>query len=178
MDGINSGVNCPNSDVKHPDYDTLPLHNFTQQGLDLPMHGSFTVYQAHVPSLLSGSANEWLRLSKRLVEYASNHKMENGETHSDMLALLEMQKRYPDMMIHRDDVAGVYAIPENDKWTQSLCEQLTPQHMRAMHFSHFFISKFWLPGHPDNTLQDRPQIARLWLDNWLKGCGRKSFRQW
>jgi hypothetical protein len=142
------------------------------------MHGSFTVYQAHVPSLLSGSANEWLRISKRLIEYASKTKTEKGETPSDMNAVLELQKRYPDMMIHRANVAGVYAIPENDRWTNLSCEQLTPQYMRAMHFSHYFVSNFWLPGHPGNTFQDRPQIARTWLDNWLHSCGRKKFRQW
>ena len=50
------------------DYDTLPLH-FPATG-DLVSNGTFTVLQGHIPALMSGSQDEWRRMSRLLVESA------------------------------------------------------------------------------------------------------------
>ncbi|CAE7849259.1 unnamed protein product [Symbiodinium necroappetens] len=50
------------------DYDTLPLH-FPATS-DLVGNGRFTVLQGHIPALMSGSQEEWARMSRLLVESA------------------------------------------------------------------------------------------------------------
>ncbi len=128
----------------------------------------------HVPSLLSGSASEWLRMTRRLVEYASTHVDDNGMTLSDMHSLLELGEKYPNIYVSRMQVGGVYASPEGDVWTTEICQQKTPRQMRAMHFSHTLMSTVWLPNHPEDKFDDRPAVARKWLDNWMKNCERKQ----
>ncbi|CAE7565997.1 unnamed protein product [Symbiodinium sp. CCMP2456] len=50
------------------DYDTLPLH-FPGTS-DLVSNGRFTVLQGHIPALMSGSQEEWRRMSRLLVDSA------------------------------------------------------------------------------------------------------------
>ncbi|CAE7771917.1 unnamed protein product [Symbiodinium sp. CCMP2592] len=50
------------------DYDTLPLH-FPATS-DLVSNGTFTVLQGHIPAFMSGSQEEWRRMSRLLVESA------------------------------------------------------------------------------------------------------------
>lgn len=128
----------------------------------------------HVPSLLSGSANEWLRMIHRLVEHASTHIMMNGLTPSDMLSLVALRESYPSMFISRLDVVGGTALPKDDIWTSDACREKTPRHIRAMHFSHAMIDRVWIPNHPGDKLDDRPDIARKWIEKWLTNCGRQQ----
>jgi len=116
-------------------------------------------------------------MTRRLLDFASTRKMKNGETPSDMMSLMDLQKKHKYIMIRRDDLAGVLAIPEGDQWTKEQCEQLTPAQKRAMHFSRFFMRRFWLPKHSRDTLQDRPVIAQKWLKDWLQNCGRQAYKE-
>jgi hypothetical protein len=116
-------------------------------------------------------------MTRRLVEYASTHPMENGFTLSDMHSLLEMGEKYPDMYISRFQVGGVKISLRGGVWPAKLCQQSTPKSMRAMHFSHELMTTVWMPRHPDAKLDDRPAIAREWLDNWLRNCGRHPLEE-
>lgn len=72
------------------DYDTFPLHKF--ESLPLPNEGKLTVHEysksGGVPSMVSGTPEEWYRLAKAHVENAKAH---SGESHwSDMKALNDL----------------------------------------------------------------------------------------
>jgi hypothetical protein len=141
------------------------------------MKGALVVYEGkHVPSLLSGSSGEWLRMTKRLVEYASSHKNEKGSTVSDMISLSELIEKYPNIYVYAKDVAGSNAIRVRGNWTKEACQQAVPRNWRAAHFSHDFTKNFWIRNHPNYTMEDRPMIEKEWLNSWLKHCGRQSWQ--
>merc|ERR1712176_164413 len=50
------------------DYDTMPTNFPMDEAIHLPNGGKFTSFESHVPCLLSGSEDEWNRVSKLLVE--------------------------------------------------------------------------------------------------------------
>eukprot|EP00566_Odontella_aurita_P014896 CAMPEP_0113558502 /NCGR_PEP_ID=MMETSP0015_2-20120614/18382_1 /TAXON_ID=2838 /ORGANISM="Odontella" /LENGTH=348 /DNA_ID=CAMNT_0000460045 /DNA_START=90 /DNA_END=1133 /DNA_ORIENTATION=+ /assembly_acc=CAM_ASM_000160 len=76
------------------DYDVFPLENFAEEGWtdNLPKGGRLTVYEANggehvsvVPSLVSGTAEEWTRMAWLLVQNYDAHRKDSFW--SDMLAL-------------------------------------------------------------------------------------------
>jgi hypothetical protein len=208
------------------DYDTLPLHNFTQDGIKLPINGAFVVWEgSYVPSLLSGSLDEWLRLTYRLIEHASEHRyhgvndsIRSGFTLSDMHSLQEMNELYPNIFLWKQNVMGASQIPvmtsirtslpivtkvddvlsgrrqdmyQNNSPPPSLrgiissdasttvtkryCQMAVPKNMRAIHFSHHFITHYWIPhGHPNDTMNDRPRIAEAWWQEWRDSCASEQ----
>lgn len=155
----------------------MPLHSFIDDGFDLPMKGALVVYEGpHVPSLLSGSASEWLRMTKRLVEFASVNKNEKGWTVSDMISLSELIQKHRNIYVHQKDVAGSNAIRVNTTWTPEACRREVPRNLRAAHFSHDFTKNFWIKNHPNYTMDDRPMVEKVWLDKWLQHCGRQTWQ--
>lgn len=163
--------------IKCSDYDTVPLHSFTEHGFNLPAKGALVVYEGpHVPSLLSGSSGEWLRMTKRLVEFASVHRDAKGNTVSDMISLSELIQKHRNIYLYQKEVAGSNKIRVDGNWTKAICEEAVPRHWRAAHFSHDFVEWFWMKKHPNYTIDDRPLIEKLWLDQWLENCGRHQWQ--
>lgn len=79
------------------DYDTVPIGSeFSggKYGVMLPNDGKFTSFEGHVPSLIVGSAEEWERVAKRLIEEGikakNNEVLESGVLFSDMHALMKL----------------------------------------------------------------------------------------
>lgn len=166
------------------DYDTVPLHNFTYHGLELPSNGSFTCYGVFVPALLSGNASEWQRLIHLMVDYADKHtprsitpatgsKANDIATPSDMMSLLGLMKEDPNNFISRNEVIGSYDTKA--EWTKEFCQKTFPTTMRAIHFSHYFVHDVWIPNHPGQTLDDRGAIAKSWIQDWLRACEREHY---
>lgn len=158
------------------DYDVLPLHDFVHEGMNLPMKGVFTSYARHVPCLLSGTANEWNRMTKRLVEYAtSNLESYGGGTPSDMLALLGLHEKYPYIFVSKKNMAPNKAFLIETTWNRVHCDSRTPLSARGIHFAHNIMTHIWIARHPGDTMEDRPAIAKRWLQAWLAQCGRLTF---
>jgi len=78
------------------DHDTYPLNFPLEIGLELPNEGTFTAFQGHVPALMSGSQDEWNRVSKLVIDAIP--RIEEGGVMSDMYAL---------MILKNEDDAGI-----------------------------------------------------------------------
>ena len=50
------------------DHDTFPTNFPINEGSDLPNEGKFVSFQSHVPALMSGTAEEWDRVSKLIID--------------------------------------------------------------------------------------------------------------
>ena len=70
------------------DYDTFPLHITTAEGMDLPHDGKFAAYESSVPSLLSGSEQEWRRMSNLFSSLLTTDQG-SGERHVTDMRLLD-----------------------------------------------------------------------------------------
>jgi hypothetical protein len=70
------------------DYDTFPLHDFLADGMNLPNTGNFTMYENLVPSVVSASDKEYLRIAKLMVESVNRNR--NTGHFSDMLVSVEI----------------------------------------------------------------------------------------
>jgi len=71
------------------DHDTYPLNFPLEFGLELPNEGTFTSFQRHIPALMSGSQDEWNRVSKLVIDAIP--RIKEGEVMSDMYALLTLR---------------------------------------------------------------------------------------
>jgi len=104
------------------DYDTFPLEITPSMGSSsMPNYGVFTSYQRHVPSLISGSATEWERMSHRVLDMAveqierqlreggqnSNGQQADEAFYSDMLALQDLHDMDETSYIQEELVAVI-----------------------------------------------------------------------
>ena len=70
------------------DYDTFPLHITPAEGMNLPHDGKFAAYESSVPSLLSGSEQEWRRMTNLFTSLLTTDQG-NGERHVTDMRLLD-----------------------------------------------------------------------------------------
>jgi len=150
------------------DYDTLPLYARSSiDGHELPNGGRFTCYSRHVPNIVSGSEEEWHRMSQLLF---FSYKLHPDVFWSDMLALLEVHD-YLDGYVYQkdsislekvylDELQGGKGI-ERPHALAKKCDIM--KGMRAIHFSH---ADCHIVGFCDN---DRSR-AQAWIDAWNEKC--------
>lgn len=114
------------------DYDTFPLHIDPVDGLNLPFGGKFTVYDRHTPSLMSGKAEEWDRMSVKILERVLDkfHEVGTKKVYSDMYALEDVWHIWQPNYIIQRSVIG-YPYVEMDKID---CERTDKK--LAFHLSH------------------------------------------
>jgi hypothetical protein len=153
------------------DYDTFPLHDFRQDGILLPNSGGLTVHNRLCPSLVSGSATEWLRISHEIIRLASEQQI-----NSDQKALVVLYQLKPTSFFQ--DWCVTQTVVNASGWNTSDCEQHTPPSMRAVHFAHTHVKRALrerrLPT--DWSMRNRAEIALQFHDSWLATCGsRKVF---
>jgi hypothetical protein len=173
------------------DYDVLPLHNFTQQGFELPSNGALMVHDGyHVPSLVSGNASEWNRLSQVMIDYASStktlvhlrrsNKNVVTRTPSDMQTLAELRSTDSNVLVAEATVAGLQALTASPNgprdWNGTTCFVMTPPTLRAIHFAHWNLIEGYLKLHPDQSMEDRPEIAKSWLEDWQVTCPQEAWQ--
>ena len=124
------------------DYDVIPT--WLTPDTDLPNNGSFTIYQNHVPALLSGTQEEWYRMTHALVSVA----VEQGEEHailaqgkklfSDMIAMLVLRSVVPQPLLY------VNVIANGNEWGPDVREVdcgTVQRFTLAVHFSHRALSE-------------------------------------
>ena len=146
------------------DYDVMPLiGNQPIQPID---DRKFTVFQrtlnkaGAVPSLANGKASEWDRMAMVILQIAQTTPPEGGW--SDMVALMEVQKRIPDTYILRNEVVGYRDVMQD---LDSICQKT--QLAWAIHLSHYDVLAM---GY---RVYDRPQVAQDFVANFKTNCYRK-----
>lgn len=165
------------------DYDTIPVHiNPEVYGnpASLPHGGKWTTYEKHVPSLLSGSAEEWERVALALVkegleaqENGNEGIYEEGPSRhltlfSDMFALLALLQREGEVVTEGISVAepkeeismmGKIDLPRD--WCSSWKDTM------AAHISHASLGSF--------SERDRALVMGELLQRFSETCGGPSF---
>jgi len=150
------------------DYDTLPLYSKPKiDGNNLPNEGRFTCYSRHVPNIVSGSEEEWHRMSQLLF---FSYKLHPDVFWSDMLALLEVHDYLDGYVYQKDSISLEKVYIEELQGGEGIqrphalakkCDIL--KGMRAIHFSH---ADCHIVGFCDN---DRSK-ALNWINAWNEKC--------
>jgi len=163
-------------------HDTIPTHFPVNQGIHLPNYGKFTAYQDHIPSLMSGTAKEWDKIIKFLIEVKV--------TKSDKSAFEAVQHAYPDSMIIDEGLGYVqhgfaYHSPHYVN-----CKLMS--NSRVIHMSHFSIKRAVEDGlYPTDKLieevtgnrfgfKTRSRAVKSFLTEWRKQCNgsRRLSKKW
>jgi len=128
-------VAAQGEDAFMSDYDTFPFHIKPADGLYLPNGGKFTVYDRFVPSLMSGSAEEWDRLAIGVVERVLKHFQTKGfkARYSDMYSLESLWLESPDRDKFYISERKVESYPYEERGKLD-CDRT--QNTLALHLSH------------------------------------------
>lgn len=155
------------------DNDSFPMGITTQDGLTLPNDGQFTSFERHVPSLLSGSADEWNRMSKYVLEFGIE-KIQHQNDYTDMFALLDINNHDPNVYISEIRVFGGFPYKEKNIVD---CERL--QGFISVHISHAKTHQAIESGLVSYTggedvlrfiESSRPELVRDLDRNWREQC--------
>ena len=143
--------------VAHPD--TFPMQSFLEEGRQLPNDGRLTLYDDKVPCLMSGNAEEWLKIARHMARNARSYKGKE-EQWSEALALKE-EWLYSDGVALQNEVWPVGGELSESSWKWSTTECKRTSEKRAVHFS------------VDDIVSDVPDPAERivqWLGTWLTSC--------
>jgi|AntRauTorckE5430_2_1112549.scaffolds.fasta_scaffold03899_4 hypothetical protein len=159
------------------DYDTFPTNFPLEQALELPNGGAFTSFQAHVPSLISASAEEWERVAILITEQIQKTKM---GIKSDMMMLKELGDEGGYNLIFMVPAYNVQTfLPYKDKGVVN-CREAA--HYRAVHVSHYAVGALKKSGfYPTGEVKEldqkarRPKVAEIFLREWEEQCGGNSY---
>lgn len=158
------------------DYDTFPIRSFSQLKR-MPRNGKLTVYdtvrQGGVPSVVSGSGDEFDRVAHDLL-YNALQVGVREDFWSDMLALMDIYQKNKDVYLLFDQVLkGNVALEGVKKGLKSMrdCKSVVGGNF-AVHFSHFSITTSVSRGFlsKEKGAADRSQIADDFLKEWAKSC--------
>ena len=154
------------------DFDVMPTNFPKEDLLSLPHEGNFTSFQYHVPSLVSGNQDEWLRVTKLLVEAIPKA----GETYglmTDMMAFFVLRDE-GHYHIHFDyEMIKIYAYKEAKTVD---CEAMC--FGRAIHFSHkatdeaFHRGYFSTSSGTEEYVLPTGRAARIseFMEEWREQC--------
>jgi len=157
------------------DYDTFPTNFPKIEGLNLPNGGQFTSFEDHIPCLLSGSENEWTRVSRLLMDAV--HRVE-VEPASDMHTFELIRGDENHGVDYRERTANlkegfVYLAARTVD-----CEAMAVG--RAIHIAHrYTIHAFQKGLFPfqdevstvDQAFQRRAEAIKVFLNDWRQQCG-------
>jgi len=160
------------------DFDTFPLLRSRWGGKGnpefLPNDGNLTIYELTsegampVPSLVSGTADEWFRLAKNQLANAREHNAES--TWNDMKAMQDMYAKSKGNSFKVED-----AVVPGDSLLQKMevdtadCETL--KNKLALHISHFSLDKTGRWKTAAEGAKHRANLSRKWTRNYLNACG-------
>ncbi|CAE7243324.1 gly-3 [Symbiodinium natans] len=145
------------------DYDVIPT--YLPPDVELPNSGTFTVYQQHVPALMSGSKEQWGKVARRLLEQGVKHGSPGhlrDQLFSDMHSMeaLEMQPQREFIFIN--------VIADAHEWKDLLnprCEVIQKRMTLAIHFAHSALDKAGV------GIKRRGVVMRKGADRWWQCHG-------
>lgn len=153
------------------DYDTIPLGITVTTGNFFPNFGVFTSYDGHVPCLLSGTADEWNRMSKIVLEKGVARVKEGViDLYSDMFALKDIHDESPYEYIQEFKLHFGYPYIERDVVD---CDGLKNKYVA--HLSHSDTKEAIKKGlikAPRGKFKSslRPGWAKDLYEKWEKQC--------
>ncbi|CAJ1409936.1 unnamed protein product [Effrenium voratum] len=145
------------------DIDTLPM--FLSPELGLPNRGRFTVYNGFVPSLVSGSKDEWVRILWTILNVGAMMNTSGVDRVSDMLALKELRLQLPWAF----DSHNFVHVADAANWTDVTCAQLRKLGF-AMHFSHQVFINWGIP------IAERAPVMTRIMKRW-QACQEPLYAQ-
>lgn len=155
------------------DYDAFPTNFPINEASELPNHGQFTSFQAHVPSLISADADEWTRIASLMVEQLPNSE---AKLKSDMYVLKEVgenKKNQIKFEIPCRNVRPKIAYKEKDVVD---CKEMSIG--RAIHISHLSVAQLKETGtYPEERMAGTPhdearaKLSSMFMDDWREQCG-------
>jgi len=165
------------------DHDTLPLNFPIAEGFNLPNGGNFTSFQVYVPSLMSGTEEEWNRVFKLLIDAIPriNNRPDTEEKKlSDMHAFEVLHREKNGSIIFRP-----YDVDVHDGYIYESPHKVNCRKMsgRAVHLSHAYTAKALKDGtFPIEVAEDideptgemRAQGAKAFLNEWRYQCAGVS----
>lgn len=157
------------------DYDTLPTNFPIEDGLNLPNGGHFTSFEAHVPSLMSGSKEEWMRVTNLLIEAIPQAREKFGLP-SDMNAFLVIRNEGNhdiDFGVPYHNIRPGYHYKE-----PRVVDCSAMKIGRAIHFSHqkthqaFALGLFPvdLPKDAKPSSNHRAEGSSIFMNDWREQC--------
>jgi len=166
------------------DYDTFPTNFPMDEGTNLPYGGQFTSFEVHVPSLISGTAEEWTRVTKLLIE-AIPRVEEDLKSDMHAFEILRNEKTHnvhfqPARLNVRQGFPYLKALsPDSPREVD--CEAMAGG--RAVHFAHQYTSesfeKEMFPLHKvseRDALHQRGEAARVFMADWRDQCGGSNIK--
>jgi len=151
------------------DHDTFPTNFPLHEAIDLPNGGKFTTFQGHIPAMMSGSAKEWDKLIKLLIEVK--------ETKSDMFAFQMVLVRHPDSAIADRGSSVRHGFAYNSPHKVD-CKRMAKG--RAIHVSHSSTKQavssglYPLEGRINEKnpfgFHTRAEAAEAFLREWRDQC--------
>ena len=157
------------------DYDVFPIPTKieflrpTRKGDTLPNNGTLTVYEftltGGVPSLVSGSPDEWDRLAHLLIEKSFDTKINNDEQ-----ALMSVKRDDRWSFILGGKVLKGHVALKEKVLTEDYCEMWFG--FAAVHFNNFAIEKGVESGRlpAGSGASSRPAVAAAWMEEWNALC--------
>jgi len=158
------------------DFDTLPL--YSKPSFTLPNNGYLSIYNDHVPNLVSGSAAEWNRMAVIMFDNYIKNSNNGTEFWSDMLEMYfimtnSLMKGKPLNLRESTEILHVYNIDKTmmrerimDPYNldEFQCHYL--KGLRAIHFSHHVcrLVEFC------EGFGERPPAIRLWYQSFVEYC--------
>lgn len=159
------------------DHDTLPLYFPVDEGLHLPNGGNFTSFERFVPSLMSGTTDEWNRVFKLLIDAMPRSIY---KPLSDMHAFEVLYREKNDSINFR---LGAGAVVNGYIYEAPHKVDCARMFGRAGHFAHAYtataIEDGTFPievaeGTTGPTGEMRAQGAKVFLNEWKSQCNGVS----
>lgn len=158
------------------DYDLFPTNFPKDEGFfgQLPNGGNFTTFESHVPSLMSGRGEEWMRVTYLLVRALKEDRVENAFK-SDMFTFLQLRTEGGHDIDFRNPWYNVNHGFIYKKRGEVDCKQMDLS--RAVHLSHHFTriafenGVFPLEVEGNAFTRKRGPAAKVFLADWEDQCG-------
>jgi len=151
--------------------DTFPTNFPMSEGINLPQDGLLTSYETHVPSLLSGSADEWTRVSRLIIDTIPIMEGRKSELRFLAKLLNEGDSNVQFMPMTNVQIGLVYKAPH-----QVDCKKMgigRAVHMAHSYVAHSFAKQLYpieLPG-PGPAHDYRADAIKVFLKDWRHQCG-------
>ena len=158
------------------DNDVFPTGIDVEQGLTIPHDGKFTGWDRHVPCLLSGSSEEWNKVTSLLMTHAIE-KVKHSKWYSDMDCLRDLHIEDPDLYIQRwkkvfsgfPYTKGKNVIDCRGVISESYVVHLSHSDT-ASAIGHGLVTYSGKGDIGKNVEKVRPNLAREFDENWKLQC--------
>jgi len=168
------------------DYDTFPTNFPMSEARNLPSNGKLTSFELHVPSLLSGTAEQWSIIAEKLIQVMHKVKEEKkSDMHAFEVLSLEGNKHQVDFRVAKLNMREGFLYKKafsSDLPREVDCEAMAIG--RAVHLAHRYTHEafdrgmFPLPRVKDydTALHHRGEAARVFMADWRDQCGGSNVK--